>query len=88
MSRSPILFTSQYSNTRENEQLLSFWEKNTEINATFDHATNVQTATNADLGLTTEAPTIDELEYKLQEMIPERAELNHIDVPRPLRFKP
>jgi hypothetical protein len=57
-----------------------------EINAMYDHDANVWTATNDDLGLATEAATIDVLEYKLQEMIPELAELNRIDVPRPIRF--
>ena len=38
------------------------------------------------LGLVTEADTVELLEYKLQEMIPELAELNGITLPRPIRF--
>ena len=45
------------------------------INASYD-----------ELGLATEAATIDVLEYKLQEMIPELAELNGVDLPRPIRL--
>jgi hypothetical protein len=38
------------------------------------------------LGLVAEADTVEVLEYKLQELIPELAELNGIDLPRPIRF--
>ncbi len=56
------------------------------INASYDEEAQVWVASNDELGLATEAATIDLLEYKLQEMIPELAELNGLDLPRPIRF--
>lgn len=38
------------------------------------------------LGLVAEADTVELLEYKLPELIPELAELNSVDLPRPIQF--
>ena len=56
------------------------------INASYDEEAQVWVASNDEFGLATEAATIDVLEYKLQEMIPELAELNGVDLPHPIRF--
>jgi hypothetical protein len=56
------------------------------IRAQYDDDARVWVATNDELGLATEAETIDVLTYKLQQMIPELVSLNKIDVPRPVRF--
>jgi hypothetical protein len=56
------------------------------IQVEYDEAARVWVAHNDDLGLVTEADTMEVLTYKLQEMIPELAELNHLDLPRPIAF--
>jgi hypothetical protein len=56
------------------------------IKAVFDDEARVWVANDDTLGLVAEADTVEVLEYKLQELIPELAELNGIDLPRPIRF--
>ena len=56
------------------------------IKAEFDDEARVWIANDDTLGLVAEADTIEVLEYKLQELIPELAELNGNDLPRPIRF--
>lgn len=56
------------------------------LKAVYDDEARVWTVTDDRLGLVTEAETVEVLEYKLQEMIPELAELNGIDLPRPIQF--
>jgi len=57
------------------------------IEATFDDEARVWVATNDQLGLATEAETAEVLTYKLQQMVPELATLNNLDVPRPVAFR-
>ena len=57
------------------------------IRAVYDDEARVWVATHDQLGLATEAETVDVLVYKLEEMIPELAELNNVDVTHPVRFK-
>ena len=57
-----------------------------EIFAEFDKEAGVWVATNDELFLATEAETLEVLAYKLQEMVPELAELNGLDLPRPIAF--
>ncbi len=56
------------------------------IKAVFDDEARVWVASDDTLGLVAEAETVEVLEYKLQELIPELAELNGIELPRPIRF--
>ena len=57
------------------------------IRAVCDDESRVLVATHDQLGLATEAETVDVLVYRLQEIILELAELNNVDVTHPLRFK-
>ena len=56
------------------------------LNATYDGEARVWTVSDDRLGLVAEADTLEVLEYKLQELIPELVELNGIDLPRPIQF--
>lgn len=56
------------------------------IEAHYDEDARVWVAVNDELGLATEAETLDVLTYKLQEMVPELAMLNDLQVSRPVRF--
>ncbi|MBN1242874.1 MAG: DUF1902 domain-containing protein [Spirochaetales bacterium] len=56
------------------------------IEVTYDEDARVWVARNDEIGLATEADTMEVLTYKLKEMIPELVELNHIDLPRPVPF--
>jgi hypothetical protein len=57
-----------------------------QITAEYDEDAHVWVAVEDRLGLATEAESLDVLGYKLQEMIPELAELNHWPGPRPISF--
>ena len=56
------------------------------LNAVYDDEARVWTVSDDRLGLVAEADTVEVLEYKLQELIPELVELNGIDLPQPIRF--
>ena len=56
------------------------------IDVTYDEEARVWVARNDEIGLATEADTMEVLIYKLKEMIPELVELNHIELPRPSPF--
>jgi hypothetical protein len=56
------------------------------INAEYDNEARVWVAEHDGLGLATEAESLDVLTYKLQEMIPELARLNGLNLPSPIRF--
>ena len=56
------------------------------IQATYDEEARVWVATNDELSLATEADTLEVLTYKLQELVPELAELNGYSGPRPISF--
>lgn len=56
------------------------------LNAIYDDEARVWTVSDDRLGLVAEAETVEVLEYKLQELIPELVELNGIDLPRPVQF--
>jgi hypothetical protein len=56
------------------------------LNAIYDDEARVWTVSDDRLGLVAEADTVEVLEYKLQELIPELVELNGIDLPRPVQF--
>jgi hypothetical protein len=56
------------------------------VQVDYDEEARVWVAHNDELGLATEADTMEVLTYKLQEMIPELVELNNINVPRPIAF--
>ena len=56
------------------------------IKASYDEEARVWIVNDDTLGLVTEAATVELLEYKLQELIPELAELNGIALSRPIRF--
>ena len=56
------------------------------LNAVYDDEARVWTVSDDRLGLVAEADTVEVLEYKLQELIPELVELNGIDLPRPVQF--
>ncbi len=56
------------------------------IDVTYDEEARVWVARNDEIGLATEADTMEVLIYKLKEMIPELVELNHIELPRPIPF--
>jgi hypothetical protein len=56
------------------------------LNAIYDDEARVWTVSDDQLGLVAEAETVDVLEYKLKELIPELAELNGIELPRPIQF--
>ena len=60
--------------------------KDIEIHTFFDEESRVWVAEYDEIGLATEAESIDVLTYKLQEMIPELVDLNKIDIPRPVEF--
>ncbi|MDA8409202.1 MAG: DUF1902 domain-containing protein [Treponema sp.] len=57
-----------------------------EIHAEYDEDARVLVAHHEELELATETETVEVLTYKLQEMLPELAELNGIDVPHPITF--
>ena len=52
------------------------------LKAVYDDEARVWTVSDDTLGLVAEADTVELLEYKLQELIPELVELNAIDLPR------
>lgn len=56
------------------------------LNAVYDDEARVWTVSDDQLGLVAEAETVEVLEYKLQELLPELAELNGIGLPRPIQF--
>lgn len=56
------------------------------LNAVYDDEARVWTVSDDRLGLVAEADTVEVLEYKLQELIPELVELNGIGLPRPVQF--
>ncbi len=56
------------------------------IEAQYDEEARVWVAVNDELGLAIEAETLDVLTYKLQQMVPELATLNHLDISRPVTF--
>ncbi len=56
------------------------------LNAIYDDEARVWIVSDDRLGLVAEADTVEVLEYKLQELIPELVELNGIDLPRPIQF--
>jgi len=56
------------------------------LNAIYDDEARVWTVSDDRLGLVAEADTVEVLEYKLQQLIPELVELNGIDLPRPVQF--
>ena len=56
------------------------------LNAVYDDEARVWTVSDDRLGLVAEVETVEVLEYKLQELIPELVELNGIDLPRPVQF--
>jgi len=57
-----------------------------QITAEYDDEAHVWVAIEDRIGLATEAESLDVLGYKLQEMIPELAELNHWSGPKPITF--
>ncbi len=56
------------------------------VKAEYDEEARVWFAQNDEIGLATEADSLDVLTYKLREMIPELVELNGLDLPRPVAF--
>jgi hypothetical protein len=56
------------------------------LKAVYDDEARVWTVSDDQLGLVAEADTLEVLEYKLQELIPELVELNANDLPRPIQF--
>ncbi len=58
----------------------------TRVTGRWTRGSSSRIANDDTLGLAAEADTVEVLEYKLQELIPELAELNGIDLPRPIRF--
>jgi len=56
------------------------------IDAVYDDEARVWVVDHAGLSLVTEAESLDVLTYKLQELIPELAELNGLELPRPIHF--
>ena len=56
------------------------------INAYYDEESRMWVAVHDDIGLATEAESVEVLTYKLQEMIPELIELNKIELPHPVEF--
>ena len=56
------------------------------LKAVYDEEARVWIVSDDTLGLVAEADTVQLLEYKLQELIPELVELNEIDLPRPIQF--
>lgn len=60
--------------------------KEIEIQAFYDDETGMWVAENDEIGLATEAESVEVLTYKLQEMVPELVELNNIRVQRPVAF--
>lgn len=56
------------------------------INVFYDDESRVWVAEHDELGLATEAESMDVLVYKLQEMIPELVELNRLKMPTPIKF--
>lgn len=63
-----------------------FYMKEIEINAFYDEDARMWVAENDEIGLATEAESVEVLTYKLKEMIPELVELNNIEVPHPVEF--
>ncbi|MFW5807329.1 MAG: DUF1902 domain-containing protein [Spirochaetota bacterium] len=58
----------------------------TRVTARWNGGSSWRIANDDSLGLVAEADTVEVLKYKLQELIPELAELIGIDLPRPTRF--
>lgn len=56
------------------------------IHAFYDDEAKVWVAEHDEIGLSTEAESVEVLTYKLQEIIPELIELNRIEVPYPVEF--
>ncbi len=56
------------------------------IEARYDEEARVWVAVHDELGLATEAETLDVLTYKLQELVPQLASLNNLQVARPVNF--
>jgi hypothetical protein len=56
------------------------------FNATYDDEARVWFVSDNTLGIVTEADTLEVLEYKLQTMVPEFADLNNVILPRPIKF--
>ena len=56
------------------------------LKAVYDDEARVWTVSDDQLGSVAEADTVELLEYKLQELIPELVELNAIDLLRPIQF--
>ena len=56
------------------------------IEAFYDEEARMWVAQHDELGLATEAESVEVLTYKLREMIPDLVELNNVDVPRPVEF--
>ena len=60
--------------------------KELEIHAFYDEEAKVWIAEHDEIGLATEADSIEVLAYKLKEMIPELVTLNNIPRSRPVMF--
>lgn len=56
------------------------------FHAVYDEEARVWCTSDDTLGIATEADTIEVLEFKLQTMIPEFADLNGINITRPIKF--
>ena len=56
------------------------------IKAVYDEEARVWFVSDDTLGIATEADTLEVLEYKLQTMVPEFADLNKVVLPRPIKF--
>jgi hypothetical protein len=54
--------------------------------AVYDEEARVWLVSDDTLGIATEADTLEVLEYKLQTMVPEFADLNGVVLPRPIKF--
>lgn len=54
--------------------------------AVYDDEARVWFVSDDTLGIVTEADTLEVLEYKLQTMVPEFADLNDVVLPRPIKF--
>jgi hypothetical protein len=54
--------------------------------AVYDEEAQVWLVSDVTLGIVTEAETLEVLEYKLQTMIPEFADLNGVVLPHPIKF--
>lgn len=54
--------------------------------AVYDEEARVWFVSDDTLGIVTEADTLEVLEYKLQTMVPEFADLNDVVLPCPIKF--